>query len=143
MEVDELIAKLLGRRDFYKQQDIINTVRNSRHYNSQVEILGQAKVLKIFQTSKQRTWLVSTNENMYCILDDNRKEIPHVRWSIPKNNLIYGNKVSIEIKTQSYSDKSGLVDIGQRHNCLYNKRLFNKIDIETSIQNLITETMLK
>ena len=143
MEVEELIAKLLGRRDFYKQQEIIDIVRNSKHYNSQVENLSQAEALKIFQSSKQRTWLVSTNERMYCILEDNRKEIPCVRWSIPKNNLIYGNKVSIEIKTQNYSEKSGFIDIGQRHDWLYSKKLFNKIDIDTSIQNLIAKTMLQ
>lgn len=143
MEVEELIAKLLGRRDFYKQQEIIDIARNSKHYNSQLENLSQAEALKIFQTSKQRTWLVSTNERMYCILDDNRKEIPHVKWSIPKSNLIYGDKVSIEIKRQNYSEKSGLVDIGQRRNWLYSKKLFNKLTIEESIKNLITKTMLK
>jgi hypothetical protein len=123
MEVEELIAILLGRRYFYKQKDIIDTTRNSKHYNSQVENLSQVEALKFFQTSKQRTWLVSTNERMYCILDDNRKEIPHIRWSIPKNNLIYDNKVSIEIKTQNYSEKSGLIDIGQIHNWLYSQKI--------------------
>lgn len=142
MEKEELIAILLGRRDFYSMQDIINFVIHSKNYSDDDD-LKKAKALKIFQTTKQNTWLVSTNIRMYCVLDDNRKDEPRVRWSIQKNNLIYDNKVSIEIRTQNYSEKSGLIDIGQIHNWLYSKRLFNKIDIETSIQSLIAKTMLQ
>lgn len=142
MEVEELMAKLIGRRDFYSQNEIINYARKSKYYGSIKENLKKAKALKIFQTLKQKTWLVSTNERMYCILDDNRKEVPHVKWSIPKSDIIDNNKISIKIKTRDYSEKSGLVDIGPREGWKFSKKLFTKVNIKESIKNLITETML-
>jgi len=142
MEIEELMAKLLGRRDFCSLNEIIDFAKKSKHYNSNKENLNQAKALKIFQTSKQKTWLVSTNKRLYCILDDNREEIPHVKWSIPKSDIIDDDKISIEIKTREHSEKSGLVDIGPKVGWKYSKKLFTKVNIKKSIKNLITETML-
>jgi len=141
MELEDLMAKLLGRRDFFSRNEIITYARKSRHYSSK-ENLNQAKALKIFQTSKQKTWLVSTNERMYCILDDNRKQEPHVKWSIPKSDIIDDDKISINIKTRDYSEKSGLVDIGTKVGWKFTKKLFTKVNVKRSIKNLITETML-
>lgn len=137
MEREDLVAKLLGRRDFYTQNDIICHVRKSKNYNSSKENLDQAKVLKIFHTSKQKTWLILTNERMYCILDDNREEMPHVRWSIPKSDIIDGNKISIDIKIRDCSEKSGIVDIGSKVGWKFSKKLFTKVDIKKSIEKLI------
>ncbi len=142
MEMEELMAKLLGRRDFCSLNEIISFAKKSKHYNSNKENLNQAKALKIFQTSKQKTWLVSTNKRMYCILDDNREERPHVKWSIPKSDIIDDDKISIEIKTREYSEKSGLVDIGPKVGWKFSKKLFTEVNIKKSIKNLITETML-
>ena len=142
MEVEELIAKLLGRRDFSTQKEIIESTKKSKYYNSSKENLDQAKALRIFQTSKQKTWLVSTNERMYCISDDNRKDVPHVKWSIPKSNIIDGDKIIIDIKINEYSEKSGIVDIGPKVGWKYSKKLFTKVNIKKSIKNLIMETML-
>lgn len=142
MEVEDLMAKLLGRRDFFSRNEIINHAKKSKHYNFNKENLDQAKALKIFHTIKQKTWLVSTNERLYCILDDNRKEEPHVKWSIPKSDIIDSNKISIKIKTKDYSEKSGLVDIGPKEGWKFSKKLFAKVNIKERIKNLITETML-
>jgi len=137
MEMEDLVAKLLGRRDFYTQNDIICYVRKSKNYNPSKENLDQAKALKFFHTSKQKAWLILTNERMYCILDDNREEMPHVRWSIPKNDMIDGDKISIEIKIRDYSEKSGIVDIGSKVGWKFSKKLFTKVDIKKSIEKLI------
>lgn len=52
-------------------------------------------------------------EKLYCVLDDNREEMPHVSWSIPKSDIIDGDKISIDIKIRDYSKESGIVDIGK------------------------------
>lgn len=140
MELEELIAKLLGRRDFYSEPDIISFVKNSGNYTN--DDLKRAKALKIFQTSKQRTWVVSTNKVLYCILDDNRKDKPIVRWSYPKSSIIRETKIYIEISYQDYSEKSGLLSIGKRKDWYYSKKLFKCSDIKKEIENLIKETML-
>jgi hypothetical protein len=138
----EMVREKVIKRDFYSQLHIIDFVKNSEHYNPSKEKLNEAKALNIFQTSKQKTWLVSTNERMYFILDDTTKDKPQVRRSIPKRELIDGNKVSIDIKTKKHTEKSGKVDIGPRIDWIYSKKLFDKLTIEESIKNLITKTML-
>ncbi len=140
MEEEELIAKLLGRRDFYSMNDIINFVRNSKNYSD--DNLKKAEALKIFLTSKQKIWLISTNKRMYCILDDNRKDEPKVKWSIPKSVMLSGNETSIEIKSRDYSENSGLLSIGENKGWLYSKKLFKGSDIKKEIENLIKRTML-
>ncbi|MDO8727088.1 MAG: hypothetical protein Q7J35_13550 [Candidatus Methanoperedens sp.] len=140
MEEEELIAKLLGRRDFFSMPDIIEFVKNSGNYTD--DNLKKARALKIFQTSKQQTWLVSTDKAIYCILDDNRKDKPIVRWSNPKSVILTDNTISIEIKERDYSEKSGLLSIGKRMDWLYTKKLFKGSDIKKEIKNLIKNTML-
>lgn len=141
MKKEELIAKLLGRRDFYSMQYIINFIIHSKNYSNDDD-LKKAKVLKIFQTTKQNTWLVSTNIRMYCILDDNRKDEPIVRWSYPKSSILRDNNIYIEINYQDYSEKSGLLSIGRKKDWLYSKKLFKGSDIKKEIENLIKRTML-
>lgn len=137
MKMEDLVPKLLGRRDFYAQKDIIRWVTKSKNYNPDKENLDQAKTLNFFHTSKQKAWLILTNERMYCVLDDNRKETPVVKWSIPKSKLIDDNKISINIKIRDHSEKSYMVDIGPITGWLFSKKLFTDVDIKRSIEKLI------
>lgn len=134
----QIIKNLLGRRDYYSKDEIIQFINNSKHYNSHLEELGKATALLFFQTSKQKTWLVSTNKRLYCILDDNRKNKPNINWSISKQNLL-----DSEINTRDYSEEMGLVDIGPEKNWFYSKRLFIESDIKTSIIKEIFSLILR
>ncbi len=135
---------LLGRRDFYSEDEIIKFVKNSKKYNPDIERLDQALALRIFHTSKQQTWVVSTNERLYNILDDNREDKPNINWSIPKRELVTNDKVSIDISTRSSTENTGLVNFGSRHkNWYYSKELFKDTDIEKEIKQLIIRAMLK
>lgn len=138
MEKEELIAILLGRRGFYSELDIINFVKNSKNYDA--DNLNNAEALKIFQSSKQKMWLVSTNIRTYCVLDDNRKDEPRVTWSIAKSGINNGDNISVEIKEPDYSEKSGLINIGTKKNLLYSKKLFKGSDVKKDIENLIKKT---
>ena len=142
---DEDMAGFLGRRDFSIKEYIIDFVRNSKHFNSNSENLDRAKALLIFSTSKQQTWIVSTNERLYCILEDNRKDDPHINWSIPKKDLINNNEISIIITTdEDYKEEIGLISFGKEHkNWLYSKKLFKNSDhLRYEVQRLIKESML-
>lgn len=137
---------MLGYRDFYSEDKIIDYIKNSKNYNPDKDNLQVAKALKVFQTSKQQTWLVATNERAYYILDDNKKDKPQLfTWSLPKKDITVGNRVSLEIKTGKKSEKTGLVRIGPRHeNWFYSKRLFpEEKHIVESIHKLIREAMLQ
>lgn len=132
---------ILGYRSFLSEPEICQSIRHSKNYNADIESPEQAKCLLIFETSKQHTWLVSTNERLYCILDDVRKPEPHINWSVQKKTLIGQPGEDSPIKSRSKSENTGLVDVGLRHkNWLFSKRLFTQQPIDKVIQNLLTDS---
>ncbi|VVB85172.1 Pentapeptide repeats (8 copies) [uncultured archaeon] len=141
MELPLIFKDFLGRRDYLSKDEIIEFVKNSKNYDSSREKLAETAVLLIFQTTKQQTWLVSTNEKLYCILDDNRENKPYIDWSIPKRVLIEGKSLSKEIKIREHSDDIGIVDIGPKKDWFYSKKLFKNSDIKTSIIHLVKENL--
>lgn len=138
------ILSLLGRRPFAEKSEIIECVRNSKNYEDDKEDINKADAILIFKTSKQQTWIVSTSERMYCILDDLRNETPHINWSMRKDSIANNDDITLPIKTRDKSNTSGLVDIGTKHTDWYfSKQLFSATPIEESIRSLISRTMLK
>ena len=132
----------LGYRDFMSKSEITSFIRKSKHFDAQKEDPKDAGALLIFQTSKQQTWIVSTSERLYCILDDIRKDNPNINWSMPKDAILKGNRMTLDITTREKSDKTGLVDIGSKHrNWLFTKWLFENTKIEDRIQDLIYRKM--
>ncbi len=131
-----------GRTDFETEEGIKRFITNSKRFSADAEDPTTAEALLIFQTSKQQTWLVSTSERLYCILDDRRKDQPHINWHIPKQQLVTGQEVSIELAARDRSAQSGLVDIGRKHrNWLYTKQLFSRTSIEAQITEMIRTKM--
>lgn len=132
----------IGRTDFSPESDIRDLVRESKHFDEQLENVNGAEMLLFFSTSTQQTWLVSTEERLYCILDDVEKDTPHLNWSIPKDQLVSGNEIPIQFSSRDKSAKTGLVDIGPKHkNWLYTKQLFSQTPIEVAITNVIKKKM--
>lgn len=135
MKLSELF---LGFRDFYSESQIRKFIINSKNYRGEKENPEDADVLLIFETSNQKTWLVASGIRLYCILDDIRKEKPHINWSAGKNKLVVDNRVIISIKTRDKSKSTGLVDIGDEHkNWLYSKRFFVNFEVKESIEKLL------
>jgi len=138
-----IVPIILGRRNFKTKGEIIEFVKNSKNYNPKKEFLDDSEALLIFQTSNQQTWLVSTKERLYCILDDIRKDKPNINWSVPKERLTTEDKVNVEIKIRDKSERTGLLDIGPNHrNWFFSKDLFKGVDINNMIRGLISKTML-
>jgi len=107
------IAKnILGYRNFWGEEEIKELIRRSKAFDSANESPSSSLSLLIFQTSKQQTWLVSTSERLYCILDDIRKPRPKIQWSSKKQSLSPDGNYESVIVTGPKSEKSGLVDIG-------------------------------
>jgi hypothetical protein len=132
---------LLGRSDFKSADEIIALVGQSPFFEAQ-ENIEQAEALLIFQTSRQQTWLVATNRRLYCILDDLNKGFTQVQWTIPKNELVdERGRIIVPMATGHKTDKTGLLDIGKRHNWLFSKRLFVDKDLLAKIQDMIVRRM--
>ncbi|MCH8342956.1 MAG: hypothetical protein IH983_03110 [Planctomycetes bacterium] len=124
---------------FRPEKEIKDWIKHSKNY--QGENPNSVHLLKFFSTSKQRTYLVATPARMYCILDDSRKDNPHINWSIARNELEKDEKVIMTISTSDKTENTGLVDIGPKHkNWLFTRSLFLQASIANSIQRLILDS---
>lgn len=127
--------RLIGYREFWGTSNIQALIKTSKHFDSKSENVHSAESLIIFSTSKQQTWLVTTEKRLYCILDDIRKPKPRVQWSSPKEKLLEPNQIT----TRPKSNKSGLINLGDDHkNWLYSKKLFKNAPIESSVKKLLS-----
>lgn len=125
---------------FRNTNDIKSAIKMSKNYEG--EDPDSAKLLKIFSTSKQRTYLVATNLRLYCILDDVRKNSPHINWSMGRGDIKDDNRIKLNITSRDKTDKTGLVDIGEKHKrWLYTKELFLSKNIEASIEEFLNDVM--
>lgn len=132
----------LGRGEFKSAADIVRIIQESPNFEPGREDVQRAEPLLIFQTSKQQTWLVATNERLYCVLDDLSKSFTRVQWSLPKEKLVVQGEVTVNIGTRDHTQRTGLLDIGERRSWLYSKKLFTRQSIEALVRNLIRNQML-
>ncbi len=133
-----LAKSLLGYREFSSEPQIRQTITKSKNYNASKEAPEHARSLLIFETSKQHTWLVATEERLYFILDDIRKPEPHINRSIRRDALKAQTGGSSSIKVLPKSVQTGLVDIGLgQRSYLYSKDLFSQRPIENAIDDLL------
>tara|TARA_B100000315_G_C14442213_1_gene525235 strand:+ start:435 stop:845 length:411 start_codon:yes stop_codon:yes gene_type:complete len=122
---------------FRAEKDIKSCIKNSKNYEEEDPM--STNLLLIFSTSKQRTYLVASSKRLYCILDDIRKDVPRINWSLRRNSLKSNGQIIINILSRDKTEKTGLVDIGSNHkNWLFSKKLFERLDIVSSIKNLIS-----
>lgn len=122
---------LLGYREFWEPGAIRGLIERDPGFDRTQESAAAARTLLIFETSKQRTWLVATRLRVYCVLDDVRKERPRVQWSVAKADAAH-------VETRPKTDQTGVVDVGKRnHWWLYSTRLFTEKPIEQQISELI------
>jgi hypothetical protein len=131
------------REGFEACEGIVRSISGSKNFNSETENPGDADALLIFSTPKQQAWLVATSERLYGIVDDLRKDKPHINWSIPKRKLVSGENVSTKLISRDKNELSGLIDIGETcSNWLYTKRLFVNDHIKNQVRSLIKRKMI-
>jgi hypothetical protein len=135
------LFELFDDQDSFRSDgEIRKCIEHSKNYEG--ENPADSKTLLFFKTSKQRTYLVATDSRLYCILDDARKESPHINWSMPKNSLIENGKLIIAIQTRNKTQNTGLVDISNSHkNWLFTKELFSSVGIEERIGDFLLNAM--
>lgn len=128
---------LLGRGEFKSPSEVIHSIRESPDFDPQNENLANAEALLIFQTSKQQTWLVATRARLYCVLDDLRRSFRPVRWSLGGKELMTDGNLTAKISARDSNERIGLLNIGDRRNWLYSKKLFTSKSIEDEVKDLI------
>ena len=93
----------------------------------------------LFRTNKQRTWLVTSTRNLFCILDDEntRASGRTIQWREPLERLT-------SVGTRSYREAVGRLDIGPRSGWLYSTSLHPSpsaltADVEALIRRAATQ----
>jgi O-acetyl-ADP-ribose deacetylase (regulator of RNase III) len=104
LSVSPVTSNILDEDGFLTQYGIQDLVQNSQNLESSENIL---KVMLVFQTQKQKTWLVSTNKQVFFLLDDKKRrssqQIIQYRQAL---------KDSLPVTTRKESDLSGSFQLG-------------------------------
>lgn len=138
-----LLRLALGYRSPIEKDQISKFISLSKYYSATTENYVEAEPLLLFQTRKQRTWLIATALRLYCLLDDIRADEPTVAWSIPREEILEDDHVRVIVETHAKSPSVGLIDFAAKHrNWLYSKNLFRDRGIRESIVDLIGRNML-
>jgi hypothetical protein len=103
--------------DFLTRAGVTYLVESSSRNTSRAAVVG---LMRILRTSRQQTWLVVTQTDMYCILDDEKTSAgsrPN-QWQIP-----LGAAAPIRVRPRAHK-ATGLVDVGPRKNWLYSQQVY-------------------
>lgn len=133
------LNKILGFRDFHKRDQIVEKIRSSELSSS--DKLNSFNHLIIFETNNQKTWLICSEQNLYCVLDEIDSDTLNVRWKMTKDELLDSqNNLKIDLNIQfDYKDKVANVDFGSNHKSWkMTKKLFTNSDtFQREFDNLI------
>jgi hypothetical protein len=107
----EIADDLFGPGGFYSANGINYLVLNSGLIASDERVVAN---LCIFSTPRQHTWIVTTNRQVFCLLDDDgtRSKDRVIQWRMALDAMQ-------PVRARPYRRDVGLLDIGERKNWLY------------------------
>lgn len=128
-------------RTFYSREKIIDHVTNSvnfnKHLNEAEETLDNAVAILLFESSKQKSWMVGTNFRIYKILDDRRQDTPQINWSKKIVALMNKETKKLVYKLGDYKDSLSKVKFPHRDKeYLVSKRFFVNSPFEDAMERL-------
>jgi len=135
-------VELERERSFASPKDIKTSIEKFAGFQHREEPLADREVLLIFESSKQRTWLVATKGALYCVIDRLSEPEPRARWRIGMER-IFSNKdgIFLSIQTEEYSDSAGHLVIDKKRPRLYSRRLFTDFPVEQRIKSLLLKAL--
>ncbi len=121
---------------YYTHAGLIDFIQRSSYLVPEEET---REVLALFRTKDQRSWLVSTNQALFLLLDDAKTRARQglVQWKEPLQEIQ-------NVRARPRADKrySGLVDIGPRQNWLYSFSIHPKPDeLTAAILGMVKRAM--
>lgn len=130
------MKNILGYRDYSTQRKIRETIKTSINYEG--ENIESAELLCLFDTSKQRTWMIATQKRIYLVLDDVRKEYLKVNKSFRINTLYSNGRIHVRIDPK-YRSLAGVIYFqNASRGWLYSKNLFpDTKDLHYAIERII------
>jgi len=126
-----------GLRDFSVNPQVIKTIQNSKRYQPNSEDLSKARMVQLLESRNQRTYLVATNENLYKIIDDRRRNGPKVAWSRSLSSIAPNHQLAVHIEPYKRTiDRLVIDNLPEKQN-LVSKKLFRNIELETALKKLV------
>ena len=125
-----------GLRDFSDDDEIVSAEERSKNFDAESENLRNATKIQLFDTSTQRSYLVSTGKRVYKILDDRRLDRPKISWSRKIDQIFDGQNFKGTLKARSERSYNLIVDAAPKRNNLVSKKLFANISFEDAVAKL-------
>lgn len=128
-----------GQRPFSNDEEIISTVKRSKYFNENEEDLTKAKKIQLLDTSKQRTYLISTEKRIYKVLDDRRSDHPKITWSRKIDKVFEGHTLKANLESRSERSYNLVFDASPDRLNLVSKKLFANIKFDEAISKLVED----
>jgi len=137
------LSAALGYREFWSGDEVKalvarhNTEAAASIYPSSRSSSANAdgkdlRLMLLFATPTQRSWLVVDGLSLFCVLDDLRKEEPTVKW-LAKQADAHPVKANYD-----QSPTSGILHLGTHaREWLYSKDLFQDRDVVDAVRQFI------
>lgn len=111
----ELIA-LQDENGFFTSAGVVKLVEQSGRLGPHDKTHD---TLLLFETARQRTWLVATQQKLLCVLDDAKTRASGrlIQWELSFDD-------AFPIAAHGYKPEVGLIDIGHRKNWLFSLSVF-------------------
>ena len=104
--------------------------------------LQSAEFIQIYDTKSQHTWLVVSEEYLYCLIDRIKEDNPRVLWQMSKHELIKNEKLAVELVTVEQSDAGNLdVKIDGKSARKFSTSLFTADEMKEEIVKRISSKM--
>ena len=128
-----------GQRPFSSDEEIILTIKRSKYFNENEEDLSKARKIQLLDTSKQRTYLISTDKRIYKVLDDRRSDLPKITWSRKIEKVFDGHTLKATLEPRSERSYKLVFDASPDRLNLVSKKLFANIKFEDAISKLVED----
>lgn len=128
-----------GQRPFSNDKEIISTVKRSKYFNADEENLSRAKKIQLLDTSRQRTYLISTGKRIYKVLDDRRSDRPKLTWSRTIDKVFMGGQLKATLESRNERSYNLVFDASPDRMNLVSKKLFANIEFEDAVAKLIED----
>lgn len=123
-------VQAIGPGGFFTKEGVRQLVENSGMV-APGEAVSDAIV--IFRTPKQRTWLVATDRQLFCVLDDDdtRASGRLIQWRLSHDE-------ARPVRAEVLNYRIGGLRVGPRSKWLYSRELFpDAEDLERAVEQLI------
>jgi len=117
-----------------RNEEVARSLYSSPHEPTVKRDPSDIRLMLLFVTPTQRSWLAVDRFSLFSVLDDLRKEGPTIRW-LAKRTDAHPVKANY-----GQSPKSGILHLGTHgRDWLYSKDLFQDRDVVDAVQHLVAD----